>query len=145
MSAARFGSLLEGLPSGPQPDETFATLAALPNVRIERIVSTGQASPDGFWYDQGWDEFVLLVAGTATLQVEGEGDRRLTAGDWTLLPARTRHRVAATAAGGPTVWLAIHIGEAGSGSSSGPGSEREGAAGAEWQEHRGHCAPPICR
>ncbi|CAO3418336.1 cupin domain-containing protein [Azospirillum endophyticum] len=127
MSAARFGSLLEGLPSGPQPDEILATLAALPNVRIERIVSTGQASPDGFWYDQGWAEFVLLVAGTATLQVEGEGDRLLVPGDWTLLPARTRHRVAATAAGEPTVWLAIHIGEPGSGS----GIEREGAAGAE--------------
>jgi cupin 2 domain-containing protein len=111
MSGARFGSLLEGLPSSPQPDELFTTLAALPGVRIERIVSTGQTSPDGFWYDQGWDEFVLLVVGTATLQVEGEGDRRLNPGDWTLLPARTRHRVAATAIGEPTVWLAIHIGE----------------------------------
>ncbi|PWC83424.1 cupin [Azospirillum sp. TSH100] len=119
MSGARFGSLLEGLPSSPQPDEIFTTLAALPaslpaplpGVRIERIVSTGQTSPDGFWYDQGWDEFVLLVAGTATLQVEGEDDRRLGPGDWTLLPARTRHRVAATAVGEPTVWLAIHVGE----------------------------------
>lgn len=111
MSGVLFGSLLEGLPPSRQPDELFTTLAALPGVRIERIVSTGQTSPDGFWYDQGWDEFVLLVAGTATLQVEGEDDRRLAPGDWTLLPARTRHRVAATAAGEPTVWLAIHVGE----------------------------------
>ncbi|MBP2309351.1 cupin domain-containing protein [Azospirillum melinis] len=115
MSGARFGSLLEGLPASPQPDELFTTLAALPGSRIERIVSTGQSSPDGFWYDQDWDEFVLLVAGAATLQVEGEGDRLLSPGDWALLPARTRHRVAATAAGGPTVWLAIHAGEPGSG------------------------------
>ena len=121
MSGARFGSLLEGLPASPQPDEVFATLAALPGVRIERIVSTGQISPDGFWYDQDWDEFVLLVAGTATLQVEGAGDRVLTPGDWTLLPARTRHRVAATALGEPTVWLAIHVGE--------PGSAPEDAVG----------------
>ncbi|WP_377807973.1 cupin [Azospirillum sp. A29] len=116
MSGARFGSLLEGLPTSPQPDELFTTLAALPGSRIERIVSTGQSSPDGFWYDQDWDEFVLLVAGTATLQVEGEDDRLLSPGDWVLLSARTRHRVAATAAptaGGPTVWLAIHAGELG--------------------------------
>lgn len=78
MSGARFGSLLEGLPTSPQPDELFTTLAALPGSRIERIVSTGQSSPDGFWYDQDWDEFVLLVAGAATLQVEGEDDRLLS-------------------------------------------------------------------
>ncbi|WP_042689366.1 cupin domain-containing protein [Azospirillum sp. B506] len=123
MSGARYGSLLEGLPASPQPDELFATLAALPGVRIERIVSTGQTSPDGFWYDQGWDEFVLLVTGTATLQVEGGDDRLLAPGDWALLPARTRHRVAATAVGESTVWLAIHIGE--------PAAEPEGAVGAE--------------
>ncbi|AWK86774.1 cupin domain-containing protein [Azospirillum thermophilum] len=111
MSDARFGSLLEGLPAHPQPDEILTTLAALPGTRIERIVSTGQSSPDGFWYDQAWDEFVLLVAGAATLQVEGEGDRMLTPGDWALLPARTRHRVAATTASEPTVWLAVHVGE----------------------------------
>jgi len=119
MSGARFGRLLEGLPSSPQPDELFTTLAALPGLRIERIVSTGQSSPDNFWYDQEWDEFVLLVAGAATLQVEGGSDRLLSPGDWVLLPAHTRHRVAATAAttatGGPTVWLAIHAGEPGSG------------------------------
>lgn len=113
MSGARFGSLLEGLPASPQPDELFTTLATLPGLRIERIVSTGQSSPDGFWYDQEWDEFVLLVAGAATLQVEGGDDRLLFPGDWVLLPARTRHRVAATAVAEPTVWLAIHAGELG--------------------------------
>ncbi|PWC77803.1 cupin domain-containing protein [Azospirillum sp. TSH64] len=119
MSDALVGSLLEGLPASPQPEELFTTLAALPGVRIERIVSTGQSSPDGFWYDQEWDEFVLLVAGSATLQVDGEGDRPLSPGDWVLLPARTRHRVAATAAGGPTVWLAVHAGEPGGTTGSG--------------------------
>lgn len=119
MSDALVGSLLEGLPASPQPEELFTTLAALPGVRIERIVSTGQSSPDGFWYDQEWDEFVLLVAGSATLQVDGEGDRPLSPGDWVLLPARTRHRIAATAAGGPTVWLAVHAGEPGGTTGSG--------------------------
>nr|WP_246499560.1 cupin domain-containing protein [Azospirillum soli] len=108
--------MLRGLPSGPLlpvslPDELFTTLAASGNVRIERIVSTGQASPEGFWYDQGWDEFVLVVQGAARLEVEGEGERPLAPGDWAMIPARTRHRVAWTDPEQTTVWLAVHIGE----------------------------------
>jgi cupin 2 domain-containing protein len=34
------------------PTEVIQTLIEQPGVRIERIVSTGQASPPGFWYDQ---------------------------------------------------------------------------------------------
>ncbi|MBP2294102.1 cupin domain-containing protein [Azospirillum rugosum] len=108
---AAFGGLLDDLPSGPLPDELFTTLAATPGVRIERILSTGQASPEGFWYDQAWDEFVLLVQGAAGLQIEGEGERVLGPGDWAMIPARTRHRVAWTDPDAPTVWLAVHIGE----------------------------------
>ena len=110
------GSLLRGLPPGPLPDELFTTLAhgrgsMSGNVRIERIVSTGQTSPEGFWYDQGWDEFVLVVRGAARLEVEGEGERPLGPGDWAMIPARTRHRVAWTDPEQTTVWLAVHIGE----------------------------------
>ncbi len=105
------GRLLDDLPSGPLPDELFTTLAAAPGVRIERILSTGQASPEGFWYDQAWDEFVLLVQGAARLQIDGEGERTLGPGDWAMIPARKRHRVAWTDPDAPTVWLAVHIGE----------------------------------
>lgn len=114
------GNLLAGLPSGAlpaksPPGEIFTTLAvsgALSGaVRIERILSTGQASPDGFWYDQGWDEFVLVVQGAARLQIEGEAERALGPGDWMTIPARRRHRVAWTDPDAPTVWLAVHIGE----------------------------------
>jgi len=104
-------SLLRGLPSGPLPDELFTTLTRSGNVRFERIVSTGQASPEGFWYDQGWDEFVLLVQGAARLQVEGEAEMLLAPGDWAMIPAHTRHRVAWTDPEQTTVWLAVHIGE----------------------------------
>ncbi len=109
------GNLLAGLPSGAWPDEIFTTLTETASssgtVRIERILSTGQASPDGFWYDQDWDEFVLIVQGAARLQLEGEAERALGCGDWAMIPARRRHRVAWTDPAVPTVWLAVHIGE----------------------------------
>lgn len=109
------GNLLAGLSSGTLPDEIFTTLteaaASSGTVRIERILSTGQASPDGFWYDQDWDEFVLVVQGAARLQLEGEAERALGPGDWVMIPARRRHRVAWTDPTAPTVWLAVHIGE----------------------------------
>ncbi|CAO3375943.1 cupin domain-containing protein [Azospirillum argentinense] len=109
------GNLLAGLPSGSLPDELFTTLtetaASTGAVRIERILSTGQASPEGFWYDQGWDEFVLVVQGAARLQLDGEAERTLGPGDWLMIPAGRRHRVAWTDPTAPTVWLAVHIGE----------------------------------
>jgi cupin 2 domain-containing protein len=78
-------------------------------VRIERIVSTGQASPPGFWYDQADDEFVVLLMGAARLRFE-EGDVTLDMkpGDWIEIPAQVRHRVESTQAESPTVWLAVH-------------------------------------
>ncbi|WP_114859166.1 cupin domain-containing protein [Azospirillum brasilense] len=108
------GNLLAGLPFGTLADEIFTTLtetASSGTVRIERILSTGQASPAGFWYDQDWDEFVLVVQGAARLQLEGEAERALGPGDWLMIPARRRHRVAWTDPTTQTVWLAVHIGE----------------------------------
>jgi cupin 2 domain-containing protein len=91
------------------PDEQVTALLALPNVRIERIVSTGQSSPPGFWYDQDWAEWVIVLAGSAALLIEGEpAPRVLRSGDYLHLPAHMRHRVEWTDAGQPTVWLAMH-------------------------------------
>lgn len=93
-------------------EECFDTLLHLDGVRIERIVSSGQATPEGEWYDQGWDEWILLLAGSAALIVEGKSEpQRLTVGDCLLIPAYQRHRVAWTAPDERTVWLAVHIGE----------------------------------
>lgn len=55
--------------------ELFETLAESGAVRIERIVSDGQATPSGEWYDQGWDEWVLLVSGEATLRFDSDAPR----------------------------------------------------------------------
>jgi len=79
-------------------------------VRIERIISTGQASPPGFWYDQPDDEFVVLLTGAARLRFEaGDFNLDLAPGDWVEIPAHARHRVEWTQADPPTVWLAIHF------------------------------------
>ena len=76
---------------------------------VERIVSTGQASPPGFWYDQDWAEWVLVVAGHAGLLIDGEAAPRvLGPGSYLHLPAHCRHRVEWTSAEVPTVWLAVH-------------------------------------
>ena len=99
---------------GPLPDATAAeqvhVLLAAGGARIERIVSAGQASPEGFWYDQDGTEYVLLLAGTARLRIEGEDSpRSLQLGDYLVLPAHCRHRVEATSRDPPAVWLAIHL------------------------------------
>jgi len=78
-------------------------------VRLVRIVSTGQASPEGEWYDQPDWEWVALLKGAAGLRIEGEAEvRALAPGDFVHIPAHTRHRVEWTAADEPTVWLALH-------------------------------------
>lgn len=98
-------NLLHHLPVS-LPEELVDVLAAGKGMRIERIVSTGQQSPEGFWYDQEEHEFVLLLAGEAVLEFE---DRKqpLGSGDWLLIPAHCRHRVVYTHPEQPTVWLAV--------------------------------------
>jgi cupin 2 domain-containing protein len=102
------GNLVAEIP--PHLDaEQITELLVNDNLRIERIVSTGQASPPGFWYDQDWAEWVLVLAGSAGVLFEGEAEPRvLHAGDYLLIPAHRRHRVAWTDAARPTVWLAVH-------------------------------------
>ena len=103
------GNLYMGLPEA-QPSETLTELLATPRARIERIVSHGQSSPPGFWDDQDGDEWVVLLAGSARLLIEGETEpRRLGPGDYLHLPARQRHRVEWTDGERPTVWLAVHL------------------------------------
>ena len=100
-------NLLRNLPDA-RPGEVTGTLLAAPGIRIERIVSFGQASPPGFWYDQPEAEWVLLLAGAARLRFEDEADDRMLApGDWLHIAAHRRHRVAWTDSETPTVWLAV--------------------------------------
>ena len=109
MAMPEAGNLFAGLPP-VAAGEQVTELLALPALRIERIVSSGQASPPGFWYDQEWDEWVVLLSGTARLRFENEAEaRNLVPGDYVCIPAHARHRVDWTSESHATVWLAVHF------------------------------------
>jgi cupin 2 domain-containing protein len=79
-------------------------------VTVERIVSQGNCSAEGFWYDQEWDEWVAVLQGAAGLEFEGKEEiTRMDKGDHLLIPAHVRHRVAWTSTDQPTIWLAVHF------------------------------------
>lgn len=100
-------NLLDDLPDA-RAGEVAETLAAAPGMRIERIVSLGQASPPGFWYDQKEGEFIVLLGGAARLRFADEGeDRVLGPGDCLDIAPHRRHRVQWTDPARPTVWLAV--------------------------------------
>lgn len=105
-------NLYAGLPAHPEAAERFDALLARPGLRIERIVSTGQASPPDFWYDQAEAEWVVLLQGAAGLRfVDEAAGRALRPGDWLYVAPHRRHRVEWTAANEVTVWLAVHFAE----------------------------------
>src|SRR5262245_19626727 len=108
MSAS--GNLFADLPTD-FPNEVVTRLVEAGNIRIERIVSLGHASPDGFWYDQDQAEWVLLLRGAALLQFDDDVKPvQLKPGDFVDIAAHRRHRVTWTAPDEPTVWLAVHYG-----------------------------------
>ena len=96
------------------PEELFSNLLQTETFRVERIVSQGHASPEGFWYDQDQNEWILLLEGAARLLIEGSERPEdlkpvdLKPGDYLNIPAHQRHRVEWTAPDIRTVWLAIH-------------------------------------
>jgi cupin 2 domain-containing protein len=95
----------------PLPDAAAERVDALlikPGLRIERIVSQGQASPPGFWYDQAEAEWVMVLAGAARLHFADETEARLLGpGDWLEIAPHQHHRVDWTDPAVPTVWLAV--------------------------------------
>jgi cupin 2 domain-containing protein len=89
-------------------DEYVDDLVEGENVRVERIVSRGHASPAGFWYDQDEDEWVLLLSGAAGLSFQDEEDEVvLRPGDHVNIPAHKKHRVEWTSPDEETVWLTV--------------------------------------
>ena len=89
------------------PSVSLEVLAHGHNSRVERIVSTGQTTPEGQWYDQEQDEWVALLSGNAELTWKDGEKTKLKAGDWLLIPAHARHRVTYTSTEPPCVWLAF--------------------------------------
>jgi cupin 2 domain-containing protein len=104
---ARSFNLLSPLAS-KVANELVETIIKSSHVRIDRIVSTGQASPEGFWYDQEEVEWVVVLQGEAKLLLEGEAQpSHLKPGDHLTIPAHRRHRVEWTSPNEHTVWLAV--------------------------------------
>jgi cupin 2 domain-containing protein len=91
------------------PAEVVGTLLDAPGVCIERIVSHGHSSPDGFWYDQDRAEWVVVLTGAARLRFV-DGTIEMKPGDFVNIPAHKKHRVEWTTPDEPTVWLAVHYG-----------------------------------
>jgi cupin 2 domain-containing protein len=112
-------SLFKDIPA-ELPEELIETICSTDCVKIERIVSRRHASPEGFWYDQDRNEFVLIVQGSAGLKFDGEDDIVvlktgdylnivvLKTGDYLNIASHVKHRVEWTDSSSETIWLAVH-------------------------------------
>jgi cupin 2 domain-containing protein len=89
-------------------EEFTEKLIETTDVRIERILSTGQVTPNGKWFDQEKEEWVLLLEGNAEIEFEGEKIMQIKAGDYLNIPAHKKHRVTFTSATPACLWLAVH-------------------------------------
>jgi cupin 2 domain-containing protein len=92
------------LPPLPLPDELTTILAESDNVRIERIVSTGQTSD---WYDQTETEFVALLEGNAVIEYLNGETVTLSKGDTLVIKPHERHKVSYTSTDPPCVWMCV--------------------------------------
>jgi cupin 2 domain-containing protein len=100
-------NLFTGIPQ-QLPEELVTVLCRDKTIRIERIVSAGQRSPENSWYDQKRHEWVVVLEGRAAIEFQGNPDLvELERGSYLHIPPHTRHRVAWTSTTEKTVWLAI--------------------------------------
>ena len=107
---SEWDNLFDNVPAD-SPEELVETLLSSKNVRLQRIISTGHASPNGFWYDQPDDEWVVVLKGEARLRFDGvAASRMMRPGDHVIIPAHQKHRVEWTTPDEPTIWLALHCG-----------------------------------
>ena len=101
-------NLLAKLPAAKRA-EAFTELLGRPGIRLERIVSRGQSTPEDEPMVQDRDEWVLLLEGEAGIRIEDSAEVRLGPGDYLTIAAGQRHWVTFTAKDRATVWLALHL------------------------------------
>jgi cupin 2 domain-containing protein len=90
------------------PEEIFETIISSKKISIERIISKGQSSAKGFWYDQEKNEWVILLKGAARIRFDNrEEPIHLKPGDHIHIPAHCRHRVEWTDPDCTTIWIAV--------------------------------------
>lgn len=97
-------ALKEGLIN--KSEEKFFEIFKNENIKIEKIVSNGQKSPDNFWYEQEKSEYILLLSGYAILEFE-DFEIELFKGDCLNMEASKKHRVKFTSLDEPTIWFAV--------------------------------------
>ena len=101
-------NLFSQIPDSIQ-DEIYETLLKTGQFRLERIISFGQKTPPGEWYDQEMNEWVVLLKGSAGLLFDGREEVLvIQPGDSVHIPAHRRHRVEWTDTEQVTIWLALH-------------------------------------
>lgn len=94
------------IPVSQSDDEQIEVLFEDSSVRVERIISMGQISPAGFWYQQEEDERVAILQGEAILRVQ-DSFVHLLQGDTYFLPALLKHRVEFTSKDPACIWLCL--------------------------------------
>lgn len=99
-------NLLTNIPN-QIPEEMFRDIMVAEAVRIEQIVSRGHSTPEGEWYDQQQNEWVLVIKGAGILVFEDGSEVVLNPGDHLNIPAHKKHRVSWTAPEEETIWLAV--------------------------------------
>ena len=87
-------------------EENFFEIFKNETIKIEKIVSNGQISPENFWYEQEKSEFILLLEGFAILEFENR-EVELKKGDCINIKAKQKHRVKFTSLNEPTIWFAV--------------------------------------
>ncbi len=100
-------NLLANLPPN-LPTEVVETLVQTGHVKIERIISKGQATTEGQWYDQDYHEWVMVVKGRAKILFKTGDQIEMGPGDYITIPAHAKHRVEWTDPNQETIWLAMH-------------------------------------
>ncbi|BAK74675.1 cupin domain-containing protein [Arcobacter sp. L] len=87
-------------------EEKFFEIFKNEKIKIEKIVSNGQNSPEDFWYEQEQSEYILLLEGFTILEF-GDFEVELKKGDCLNIKAMQKHRVKFTSQTEPTIWFAV--------------------------------------
>lgn len=103
------GNLFNNLPTSQLPEEIFTNLLKHKNIKIEKIISTGQITPPDELYDQQQAEWVIVLQGQAIMWLEDQGEVALGVGDYLYIEPHVKHKVTYTSSSPVTVWLAVHI------------------------------------
>ncbi len=109
MNSLRYGNIFYDLPKAKEK-EVFQPLFKDKKLKVERIISMGQATKEGKWLRQKRNEWVVLLQGKAVLSFLGKDEvLKLKSGDYVFIPKNLRHRVEWSDPKEKSLWLAVHF------------------------------------